>query len=286
MSAPISKYYSIKYEKEIGKGVSGCVYQAIKKSDGLLSAVKIITRSKLSKDAVTAIANEVQALRSLNHPHIVRLYDMFEDRSHFYLAMEFIQGGELFDRISKKTCYNELEAKTCCRIILSAVKHCHDNNIVHRDLKPENLLLEGMNDDTNIKLVDFGFAASAPDNTLTGILGTPIYMAPEIWSNQPYGKPVDMWAFGVITYILLGGYPPFSDERREKLVQRIRLAKFAFHNEFWSQISQEAKDFITALLNPDFSTRLTVDQAAQHPWVRFVKKMLVIEMTRELSSVT
>ena len=118
----------------------------------------------------------------------------------------FYIGGELFDRITKKTFYSEHDARELCKIILSAIKHLHDREIVHRDLKPENLLLNKKDDDTDIKVVDFGFCEYVHDGKmLYGTLGTPMYMAPEIWFNEPYGKPVDMWSFGVITYILLAG---------------------------------------------------------------------------------
>jgi calcium/calmodulin-dependent protein kinase I len=125
-------------------------------------------------------------------------------------------------------------------------------------------------DDADVKLVDFGFADIAEnDSSLSGLLGTPAYMAPEIWSSKPYGKPVDMWSFGVITYILLGGYPPFSDDRKERLARRIQTGTFEFHLQYWGNVSDEAKDFITKLLQIDTSKRLTVNQALQHSWVSY-----------------
>lgn len=264
----LSQFYSIHYEKEIGKGISGSVYQGIRKCDKLDVAIKLIFKKKLSSTSVSSITNEVGALQRLDHPHIVRFYNMYEDNQAYYICLELVRGGELFDRISKKTFYTEREARDICLAILSAIKHCHDRNIVHRDLKPENLMMMGLDDDTNVKLVDFGFSAEASGLTLTGHMGTPIYMAPEIYGRKAYGKPVDMWAFGVIVYILLCGYAPFSDEKRERLERRIQNGVFAFHEEYWKDSSAEAKDFISKLLSVNVSDRLTVDQAIFHPWVR------------------
>lgn len=263
----ITQTYNIKYDKELGKGASGQVYEGVSKVSGEMVAVKIVFRRTLDNFKVKAIANEVGALRQLNHPNVVRLYDMFEDRHAYYFCLELIRGGELFDRIEKKTNYNEHEARLLCKQILSGIKHCHDHDIVHRDLKPDNLMMLSPDDDVSVKLVDFGFASETHGNDLTGIVGTPIYMAPEIWKQLPHGKPVDMWSFGVIAYILLCGYPPFADEKRDRLVRLISKANFAFHDEYWSGSSPEAKNFISSLLKVDVDERLTVDQALAHPWV-------------------
>ena len=266
--ASIRDSYQVQFSKEIGRGATGRVFTGTRKADSKQAAVKMVAKSALSKELLRSISCEIQSLRELNHPHIVKLYDMFEDPNNFYICMELIHGGELFDRITKKTYYSENDAKELCRIILSAIKHCHDKQIVHRDLKPENLLMAKENDDADVKLVDFGFAEHCTDGrSLSGQMGTPMYMAPEIWSDQKYGKPVDLWAFGVITYILLAGYPPFSDDNRARLVAKITKAQFAFHEQYWGEVSAEAKDFITKLLVVDPNARMNVDQALAHRWV-------------------
>lgn len=141
-----------------------------------------------------------------------------------------------------QTFYNEKEARDLVFILLSAVKYLHDRNIVHRDLKPENVLLTSKKDDAEIKLADFGFAERVTSmNSLTTQCGTPGYVAPEILKNDKYGKPVDMWSIGVITYILLGGYPPFHDENQRNLFSKIKRGKYEFHAEYWSAVSDEAK---------------------------------------------
>ena len=204
----------------------------------------------------------------MNHPNIVRLIDFYDEPSQYLIAMEYLEGGELFDRIVKKAYYNEKEARDLAQIFLSAVKYMHDRNVVHRDLKPENLLLKSQSDDADVKIADFGFATIAEADTLTEQCGTPGYVAPEILGHKKYGKAVDMWSVGVITYILLGGYPPFHDDNQRQLFKKIQAAKYEFHPDFWGGVSDEAKDLISKLLVLDVSARLTVDQALSHAWIR------------------
>ncbi|CAN0019104.1 unnamed protein product, partial [Phaeothamnion confervicola] len=164
--------------------------------------------------------------------------------------------------------YNEKEARDLCRVLLDAVKYCHDRSVVHRDLKPENLLLSSPDDDANIKLADFGFARSLEGGKMQTQCGTPGYVAPEILRGEPYGASVDMWSIGVIIYILLGGYPPFHDENQTRLFRKIKGGNFKFHPEYWGKISDDAKDLIKRCLTVDVSQRLTAAQAVEHPWLR------------------
>ena len=210
----------------------------------------------------------MEILRIMNHPNIVRLIDFYDEPSQYLIAMEYLEGGELFDRIVKKAYYNEKEARDLAQIFLSAVKYMHDRNVVHRDLKPENLLLKSQSDDADVKIADFGFATIAEADSLTEQCGTPGYVAPEILGHKKYGKAVDMWSVGVITYILLGGYPPFHDDNQRQLFKKIQAAKYEFHPDFWGGVSDEAKDLISKLLVLDVSARLTVDQALSHAWIR------------------
>lgn len=138
---------------------------------------------------------------------------------------------------------------------------------MHRDLKPENLLLTSKNDDADVKLADFGFAAKAPTQCLTTQCGTPGYVAPEILKDKPHGRPVDLWSLGVIAYILLGGYPPFHDENQKNLFRLIKAGRYEFHPEYWGGVSEEAKDFIRHLLEVNPDKRYTADQALKHSWV-------------------
>ena len=234
-------------------------------------AVKIIKRTNLPVEDEVALRQEVQILGSLDHPNIVKCVDFFEEEKYFYVVMECLEGGELFDRIVQKTYYNEQQARDLVFILLSAIKYCHDRDVVHRDLKPENLLLTSVSDDADIKIADFGFAIKQHGAaSLTTQCGTPGYVAPEILKNAKYGKPVDMWSIGVITFILLGGYPPFHDDNQKILFKKIKNCEYTFHPEYWSAVSEEAKDLIRKLLNPVPEQRFTADDALAHSWVVFL----------------
>lgn len=237
-------------------------------------AVKIVTRNGLSADDEESLRAEVRILTDLNHPNIVRAFDFFEEEKYFYVVLEYLDGGELFDRIVKKTFYNEKEARDLVVVLLRAIKYLHDGDVIHRDLKPENLIMTSKNDDANVKLADFGFAAKVDGFNITTQCGTPGYIAPEIIETKPYGKPVDMWSFGVILYILLGGYPPFHDDNQRVLFRKIVKGDYAFHPDYWKGVSEEAKDLIRGLLNLDMTKRLTVDQALAHSWVKAADEML------------
>jgi calcium/calmodulin-dependent protein kinase I len=171
----------------LGEGGYSVVKSALSNVDGRRVAVKIINRKELSEADEESLRQEVAILGKLNHPNITRLVDFFEEPDHYYVVLEYLDGGELFDRIVKKTYYSEKEARDLVFTVLKAIKYCHDQNIVHRDLKPENLLLASKGDDSDIKLADFGFATYAEGLTITSQCGTPGYIAPEILKSKPYG---------------------------------------------------------------------------------------------------
>eukprot|EP00567_Pseudictyota_dubia_P001871 CAMPEP_0197464540 /NCGR_PEP_ID=MMETSP1175-20131217/64075_1 /TAXON_ID=1003142 /ORGANISM="Triceratium dubium, Strain CCMP147" /LENGTH=422 /DNA_ID=CAMNT_0043000521 /DNA_START=3 /DNA_END=1272 /DNA_ORIENTATION=- len=204
----------------------------------------------------------------MDHPNIIRLYDVYEEPQYYYLVTEIVRGGELFDRVVSKSYYNEKEARDVCKILLTTLAYCHRNRVAHRDLKPENLLLLSEKNDTDIKLADFGFAKKVTsEKCLTTQCGTPGYVAPEILEGDPYGTKADMWSIGVIVYILLGGYPPFIEENQKLLFRKIRAGDFEFHVEYWDQVSKDAKDLISALITVDPSKRLSAEQALQNSWI-------------------
>lgn len=179
----------------LGEGGYSVVKSAISNIDGRRVAVKIITRKDLSEADDESLRQEVAILGKLRHPNITRLVDFFEEPEHYYVVLEYLDGGELFDRIVKKTYYSEKEARDLVFTVLKAIKFCHDQHIVHRDLKPENLLLASKSDDSDIKLADFGFATYAEGLTITSQCGTPGYIAPEILKSKPYGKlPVPVFS--------------------------------------------------------------------------------------------
>jgi serine/threonine protein kinase len=204
----------------------------------------------------------------MEHSHIIRLYDFFTEPATYYLVMERMRGGELFDRIVAKAYYNEKEARDTCKIVLEAVGYCHKNHVAHRDLKPENLLLLSEDDDSAVKIADFGFAKKVyTHNSLKTQCGTPGYVAPEILEGTPYDERADMWSVGVILYILLGGYPPFIESTQRDLFRKIRKGDYEFHEEYWGTVSTEAKELISSLLTVKCEDRLTASDAMENSWI-------------------
>jgi len=272
----------------LGDGAYSVVKKATHIATDKLFAVKIVEdsddESALSTSSFS-ILDEIEFLSQLKHPNILSLSDIFYEDSKYYLVSELMLGGELFDRIVQKEFYSELDARDAAVSILRAIQYCHQNRIAHRDLKPENLLLKSKESDTDVMLADFGFAkkVTAP-NSLTTKCGTPGYIAPEILNMSRsfadldeggYDVGVDMWSFGVILYVLLGGYSPFEDANPRALCRKIRNAEFEFHEEFWGPVSQDAKDLISALLTVNPNRRLTADQALQSRWMTASQSVLV-----------
>jgi len=219
---------------EIGKGAYSTVISAFSVISHIPVAVKIINKKNLSKQDLANVYQEVNILKSLNHDNIIKILDFYEDNKFFYIVLEHAEGGTLFTSIQEKTRYKEKEARDMVFIILQAIKYLHDHNIVHRDIKAENLLLDTTEGST-IKLVDFGFATTCGDSfNITGQLGSPSYVAPEILRNEAYGKPCDMWSFGIVLYHLLGGYLPFRSHKIDLLNQKIVAGKFTFNPIHWS----------------------------------------------------
>jgi len=253
----------------LGTGAFSTVREGFHRSNSKISyAVKCVNRKKLTEEDEAALLDEVAILKRMRHMHIIRLYDFFTEPSTYYLVMERMRGGELFDRIVAKAYYNEKEARDTCKIVLEAVGYCHRHNVAHRDLKPENLLLLSESDDSAVKIADFGFAKIVKEpNSLRTQCGTPGYVAPEILEGTPYDERADMWSVGVILYILLGGYPPFIESTQRDLFRKIRKGEYEFHEEYWGTVSSEAKNLISSLLTVDPVERLNADEALRNPWI-------------------
>uniref|UniRef100_A0A8C6WZG6 Calcium/calmodulin-dependent protein kinase Ia n=1 Tax=Neogobius melanostomus TaxID=47308 RepID=A0A8C6WZG6_9GOBI len=232
-----------------------------------LVAIKCIPKKAL-QGKENNIENEIAVLHRIKHPNIVSLEDIFESTSHLYLVMQLVSGGELFDRIVEKGFYTERDASQLIQQILDAVKYLHDMGIVHRDLKPENLLYYSMDEDSKIMISDFGLSKiEGSGSVMSTACGTPGYVAPEVLAQKPYSKAVDCWSIGVISYILLCGYPPFYDENDAKLFEQILKAEYEFDSPYWDDISDSAKDFICHMMEKDPAKRYTCEQALQHPWI-------------------
>ncbi|XP_055385458.1 calcium/calmodulin-dependent protein kinase type 1 isoform X2 [Condylostylus longicornis] len=237
-----------------------------KECPGQLFAVKIIDKKAL-KGKEDSLENEIKVLRRLTHPNIVQLLETYEDKSKVYLVMELVTGGELFDRIVEKGSYTEKDASDLIRQVLEAVDYMHDQGVVHRDLKPENLLYYSADDDSKIMISDFGLSKMEDSGVMATACGTPGYVAPEVLAQRPYGKAVDVWSIGVISYILLCGYPPFYDENDANLFAQILKGEFEFDSPYWDEISDSAKDFIHHLMCVNAEERYTCKQALAHPWI-------------------
>jgi len=263
----LTKKYEVK--GELGRGAFSVVKMGINKKTGEKVAIKIIDRNDVGKDYEKNLKMEMDILRRVDHPNIIALHEMIEAGNKLYFVMELVTGGELFDRIVEKGSYSEEDAKVLVRKIVSAIDYLHKQNIAHRDLKPENLLVKSIDDDTEVKIADFGLSKIIDkDKMMQTACGTPGYVAPEVLNAEGYDKEVDMWSVGVITYILLCGFPPFYSESVPEVFEQIMKAEYDYPEEYWDEISAEAKDFIDHLLVVDVAKRLTAEQSLNHPWLR------------------
>ncbi|XP_056367163.1 calcium/calmodulin-dependent protein kinase type 1G [Oenanthe melanoleuca] len=253
------------FMEALGSGAFSEVFLVKQKSTGKLFALKCIKKSPLNRDS--SLENEIAVLKKIKHENIVTLEDIYESTTHFYLVMQLVSGGELFDRILERGVYTEKDASLVIHQVLTAVKYLHENGIVHRDLKPENLLYLTPEENSKIMITDFGLSKMEQNGIMSTACGTPGYVAPEVLAQKPYSKAVDCWSIGVITYILLCGYPPFYEESESKLFEKIKEGYYEFESPFWDDISESAKDFIRHLLEKNPSARFTCEEALRHPWI-------------------
>ncbi|XP_060763322.1 calcium/calmodulin-dependent protein kinase (CaM kinase) II beta 1 isoform X21 [Neoarius graeffei] len=255
--------------EELGKGAFSVVRRCVKLCTGQEYAAKIINTKKLSARDHQKLEREARICRLLKHPNIVRLHDSISEESFHYLLFDLVTGGELFEDIVAREYYSEADASHCIHQILDSVNHIHQHDIVHRDLKPENLLLASKCKNAAVKLADFGLAIEVQGDQQAwfGFAGTPGYLSPEVLRKEAYGKPVDIWACGVILYILLVGYPPFWDEDQHKLYQQIKAGAYDFPSPEWDTVTPEAKNLINQMLTINPAKRITAQEALKHPWV-------------------
>ncbi|XP_064215802.1 calcium/calmodulin-dependent protein kinase type II alpha chain isoform X14 [Tribolium castaneum] len=282
MAVPIactrfSDNYDLK--EELGKGAFSVVRRCVQKSTGLEFAAKIINTKKLSARDFQKLEREARICRKLQHPNIVcnpdvlkllvRLHDSIQEENFHYLVFDLVTGGELFEDIVAREFYSEADASHCIQQILESVNHCHQNGVVHRDLKPENLLLASKAKGAAVKLADFGLAieVQGEQQAWFGFAGTPGYLSPEVLKKEPYGKPVDIWACGVILYILLVGYPPFWDEDQHRLYAQIKAGAYDYPSPEWDTVTPEAKNLINQMLTVNPGKRITASEALKHPWI-------------------
>ncbi|CAD8142780.1 unnamed protein product [Paramecium pentaurelia] len=252
----------------LGEGAFGKVWKVTHKKSKLDRAMKQLKKSSILKEDKEKLFSEMNILKNLDHPNIVKLYELFEDDKNYYLVTEYCSGGELFDRIKKMNFFSEKKAAELMRQILSAVWYCHNQKIVHRDLKPENLLFVSDSPDADLKVIDFGTSRKfETGKRMTKRLGTPYYIAPEVLLEN-YNEKCDVWSCGIILYILLCGYPPFSGRSESDILKRVKAAQLKFDPEDWAHISEDAQNLIKNMLNPNPAKRISSEQAYNDKWIQ------------------
>merc|ERR1712137_1088831 len=254
----------------LGRGAFSVVKEVTSKRSGRRYAVKIIDKKNVGQD-MQRLRVEIDILTRVKHPNIINLKEIMEDDDTLYIITELVTGGELFDKIVDLGAYTESDAARLVAKMVSAIDYLHSMNIVHRDLKPENLLLKSEGDISEVKLADFGLSKIVSDGVQKQMMqtacGTPGYVAPEVLTADGYDKEVDLWSIGVITYILLCGFPPFYNEHLPILFEAIMQADYDYPEDYWDEISDTAKNFIDRLLVVDPQKRMTTAQALAHPWL-------------------
>ena len=279
-------YAHYEFGKKLGTGNFAKVILGTCKHDfpqfklkkGTSVAIKVIKKpaARAHDGQHRMLTTEMDILRSVAHANIVRLYEWYESETKLYLVMEYHSGGELFDRIVEMGRYSEEDARYFTFKLLNAVLYLHDRQICHRDLKPENILLASSDKDAELKISDFGLSkiksfsmpSDVPDLLMTTQCGTPGYVAPEVLLEKRfYGTSCDMWAVGVIVYVLLCAAPPFFGRTEEEINRRVKGAQYRFPDKFWSHVSDAAKDFIRRLLVVDPARRMKAAEALQHEWI-------------------
>lgn len=262
--------YDKKSKYRFGRMLGAGTYGIVREADGPTGkvAIKVILKKNV-KGNEQMVYDELDLLQNLKHSHIVRFVDWFESRDKYYIVTELATGGELFDRICEQGKFTEKDASQTIKQVLSAVDYLHRNNVVHRDLKPENLLYLTKESDSDLVLADFGIAKmlDSKDEVLTTMAGSFGYAAPEVMLKKGHGKPVDMWSMGVITYTLLCGYSPFRSENLPDLIEECTSARVVFHERYWKDVSEDAKDFIIGLLQPNPDDRWSSEDALKHRWL-------------------
>ena len=262
---PVANYYIIL--KDLGHGSYGQVKKVKHKKMNEVRAMKITNKKSVSSKY------EIEILRKISHPNITNIFEIFEDSKKYYIIMEFLEGGELFDAITSIGSFSEESACQIMKQILSAIFYLHSSNIVHRDLKPENIMLlqKPQNDNYHIKLIDFGTAKEfKPGKKMCKFIGTSYYIAPEVLKER-YDEKCDVWSCGIILYILLCGYPPFNGNTNVEIFQAIQNQNPIFTGEEWEDITSEAKDLIKLMLKKNPNERWSAEQCLKHKWFKMLE---------------
>jgi serine/threonine protein kinase len=258
------------FADKIGEGSYAFVCKAIDNETGQVVAVKRISKEKISRSfqGVKVLGNEISCMRLLNHPNILKLERVYEDTEFVYLVLEFAEGGDLFERLSSKEVFTEQLCAVLARNLLRPLAYMHKHEIMHRDLKLENILMASDDDETRIKIADFGFACKMTPENLSMNCGTPGYFAPEVAHKQPYGAKADVFSVGVILYSLLTGKPPFYGRTVEEILARNRKGTINFEAQDWENISNDAQDLVRLLTELYVDDRPSASEALGHAWLQ------------------
>ena len=252
-------------KEKLGEGAYGSVYKVQQKYTNYLRAVKAIKKKYVDS---TEFYNEIEVLKALDHPNIIKLFDCYQDKSYYYMVEEYCSGGDLFDYIQKEKFFTERKAGTIFNQLLSAVNHLHKKRIVHRDLKPENIvLIESKKKDVFIKLIDFGTSITIKGKNLTQELGTIYYIAPEVFMNN-YNEKADIWSCGIILYTMLCGHPPFCGNKENIIKSKILHSKLIFPSKEFKSVSKQAIEYIKHLLSYDPEDRPSAEEALNNKWLQ------------------
>lgn len=256
--------YQIK--EQLGSGAFGEVRKVLHRKTQVTRAAKILSKDAINVEEQSKLISEVKILTTLDHPNILKMFEMYEDKAKYYIVSEYLEGGELFERIIQNEHFSEKEAAKIMKQVLSAIAYCHKHNFVHRDLKPENLVYDSKDAQANLKVIDFGTAkAFTPETKMNETYGTAYYIAPEIL-NSSYTEKCDVWSCGVIMYILLSGIPPFNGRDDRDILRKVKVGKYGFDDPAWSNVSAEAKKLIRRMMEYDQNKRCSAQQALEDPW--------------------
>lgn len=268
-------FYDIS-EEPLGKGTYGCVYKATDKILRTARAAKAVSKKKLKN--IPRFRQEIDIMKNLDHPNIVKLFETFEDDEKIYLIMELCTGGELFDKIVKKGFFTEAYACFIMKQIFGVVNYLHIRHIAHRDLKPENFIFYDRTPESLLKIIDFGLASYFTDESpeMKTKAGTPYYVSPQVLSGS-FDCKCDIWSAGVLFYILLCGYPPFYGDTDNEILKRVKKGTFDFKGKEWKKVSNEAKDLIKCCLTMDPDKRISASSALKHPWFKVKNPTFALE---------
>jgi calcium-dependent protein kinase len=270
-SGSITEEYTIDAGKPLGTGMSCVVKRITHRLTGKKYALKAVRLNRMKPDKIVDLRREIEIMKALDHPNIIKLYQTFEDHSYIYMVMELCTGGELFDRLAdqRDAKFTESKAADLVSKMLSSLNYIHLRRVCHRDLKLENFIFENSDKEAEIKLIDFGLSKVYLEDSahMKAVLGTSYYVAPEVLAGD-YGMECDLWGLGVLTFMLLSGQAPFSGEEDSDILKLVKIGKFSFTpRNIWRNISKSAQDFISKLLVVDPKARMTAQEALQHPWM-------------------